>query len=109
MTDTPLSTQLEGVKIAMDAVQLARVATMVEGQGAMLKTIRDDVEHTGKQLSQMQRDIDGLKRDVGEMKPITQQFSNLRNMGLGMIILLSMMGGTVFAIWQYAKSVMLGQ
>jgi hypothetical protein len=30
-------------------------------------------------------------------------------MGLGMIILLSMMGGTVFAIWQYAKSVMMGQ
>jgi hypothetical protein len=102
-----LQAQPEGA--TMNAVELARVATMVEGQGAMLKTIRDDVEQTGRQLSQMQRDIDGLKRDVAEMKPVTQQFSNLRNMGLGMIILLSMMGGTVFAIWQYAKSVMMGQ
>ena len=89
-------------------VGLARLSTLLEGQRDMLNTILEDAEKTRLQLTDMQRDIDGLKRDVAEMKPVTQQFSNLRNMGIGALALLSVMGGTVFAIWQYAKSVMLG-
>lgn len=91
-----------------EAVELARLSTLIEGQRSMLNTILEDAEKTRNAVAHMQRDIDGLKRDVAEMKPVTQQFSNLRMMGLGMLTLLGMLGGTVFAIWQYAKSVMLG-
>lgn len=90
-----------------EAIELARLSTLIEGQRSMLNTILQDAEKTRAAVAHMQRDIDALKRDVAEMKPITQQFSNIRMMALGMLTLLSIMGGTVFAIWQYAKTVIL--
>lgn len=90
-----------------EAIELARLSTLIEGQRSMLNTILQDAEKTRAAVAHMQRDIDALKRDVAEMKPVTQQFSNIRMMALGMLTLLSIMGGTVFAIWQYAKTVIL--
>jgi hypothetical protein len=94
-------------KMTNEAIELARLSTLIEGQRSMLNTILQDAEKTRAAVAHMQRDIDALKRDVAEMKPITQQFSNIRMMALGMLTLLSIMGGTVFAIWQYAKTVIL--
>jgi hypothetical protein len=39
---------------------------------------------------------------------MTQQFTNIHMKALGMLMLLSIMGGTVFAIWQHARSVIIG-
>lgn len=94
--------------MASQAEALARLETLMEAQAKTLETLVAENASLGKKLLHLQRDMDLVKADVAEMKPVTQQFTNIRMMALGMLTLLSIMGGTVFAIWQYARSVIVG-
>jgi prefoldin subunit 5 len=94
--------------MASQAETLIRLETLMEAQAKTLELLVADYASLGKQLVHLQRDMASVKADVAEMKPVTQQFTNIRMMALGMLTLLSIMGGTVFAIWQYARSVIVG-
>jgi prefoldin subunit 5 len=94
--------------MASQAETLIRLETLMEAQAKTLETLVADYASLSKQLVHLQRDMASVKADVAEMKPVTQQFTNIRMMALGMLTLLSIMGGTVFAIWQYARSVIVG-
>lgn len=94
--------------MAAQAETLIRLETLMEAQAKTLETLVADYASLSKQLVHLQRDMASVKADVTEMKPVTQQFTNIRMMALGMLTLLSIMGGTVFAIWQYARSVIVG-
>jgi prefoldin subunit 5 len=94
--------------MAAQAETLIRLETLMEAQAKTLETLVADYASLSKQLVHLQRDMASVKADVAEMKPVTQQFTNIRMMALGMLTLLSIMGGTVFAIWQYARSVIVG-
>jgi prefoldin subunit 5 len=94
--------------MASQAETLIRLETLMEAQAKTLETLVADYASLSKQLVHLQRDMASVKADVTEMKPVTQQFTNIRMMALGMLTLLSIMGGTVFAIWQYARSVIVG-
>jgi prefoldin subunit 5 len=94
--------------MAAQAETLIRLETLMEAQAKTLETLVADYASLSNQLVHLQRDMASVKADVAEMKPVTQQFTNIRMMALGMLTLLSIMGGTVFAIWQYARSVIVG-
>ena len=94
--------------MASQAETLIRLETLMEAQAKTLETLVADYASLSNQLVHLQRDMASVKADVTEMKPVTQQFTNIRMMALGMLTLLSIMGGTVFAIWQYARSVIVG-
>jgi hypothetical protein len=94
--------------MASQAEALARLETLMEAQAKTLEKLVAENASLSKKLLHLQHDMDLVKADVAEMKPVTQQFTKIRMMALGMLTLLSIMGGTVFAIWQYARSVIVG-
>jgi hypothetical protein len=94
--------------MASQAEALARLETLMEAQAKTLEKLVAENASLSSKLLHLQHDMNLVKADVAEMKPVTQQFTNIRMMALGMLTLLSIMGGTVFAIWQYARSVIVG-
>lgn len=87
---------------------LARLATLIEGMQKQLEDIAADAKQSREKIEHAQRDIEKLKDDVAEMKPVTEMVTSYRSMALGALGLMGIFGGSMYALWQWAKASVIG-
>lgn len=87
---------------------IARLVTLMEGVQAKLDEIASDAKHSRDRIETAQRDIEILKQDVAEMKPVTEMVTSYRSMAMGALGILGLLGGSMYAFWQWAKAALIG-